>query len=173
MSENAEVLAQVDAFFASSAGVETTATRPVLRMTMSSATSKTSFGFCSTSTIDSPLSFSLRMVAITSATICGARPFRRLVHQQHARIAHQRAADRQHLLLAAGQMRGDLLVPLMQTRKHGEHRVRGPRRVLAAGIRLARGDHQVLAHGQALEDAAALRHQRHAARRDHLRRQAR
>ena len=26
---------------------------------------------------------------------------RRLVHQEHARIAHQRAADRQHLLLAA------------------------------------------------------------------------
>jgi len=41
---------------------------------MSSATSKTSLGFCSTSTIDSPLSFNLRMVAITSATICGARP---------------------------------------------------------------------------------------------------
>ena len=30
-------------------------------------------------------------------------PFGRLVHQQHARIAHQRPADRQHLLLAAGQ----------------------------------------------------------------------
>ena len=41
---------------------------------MSSATSNTSIGFCSTSTIDSPLSFSLRMVAITSATICGASP---------------------------------------------------------------------------------------------------
>jgi len=34
---------------------------------MSSATSNTSFGFCSTSTIDKPLSFSLRIVAITSA----------------------------------------------------------------------------------------------------------
>src|ERR1035437_6409198 len=60
--------------FSNCAGVETTATRPLLRMTMSSATSNTSLGFCSTSTIDKPLSLSLRMVAITSATICGARP---------------------------------------------------------------------------------------------------
>ena len=74
MSEHAEMLAQIDAVLSSSAGVETTATWPLLRMTMSSATSNTSFGFCSTSTIDSPLSFSLRIVAITSATICGARP---------------------------------------------------------------------------------------------------
>jgi len=41
---------------------------------MSSATSNTSFGFCSTSTIDRPCAFSLRIVAMTSATICGARP---------------------------------------------------------------------------------------------------
>ena len=41
---------------------------------MSSAMSKTSLGFCSTSTIDRPLSFSFRIVAMTSATICGARP---------------------------------------------------------------------------------------------------
>ena len=30
------------------------------------------------------------------------QPFRRLVHDQEARIAQQRARDRQHLLLAAG-----------------------------------------------------------------------
>src|SRR6202165_2823680 len=43
-------------------------------MTISSAMSNTSLGLCSTSTMESPLSFSRRMVLITSATICGARP---------------------------------------------------------------------------------------------------
>src|SRR5437588_416516 len=60
--------------FLSAAAVETTATRPLLRMTISSAISNTSFGFCSTRTMESPLSLSLRIVAITSTTICGASP---------------------------------------------------------------------------------------------------
>ena len=59
----------------------------------------------------------------------------RLVHQQHARVAHQRAADRQHLLLAAGQVGGDLTVPFAQPRKHGEHRFHRPRRMLAVARR--------------------------------------
>ena len=96
---------------------------------------------------------------------------RRLVHQQHARVLHQRAADRQHLLLAAGQMRGDLVLSLGKPREHAEHGVDGPGRVPAAGVGLSRGHHQVFPHRQALEDAAALRDQRHAARRDLLRRQ--
>ena len=41
---------------------------------MSSATSNTSLAFCSTSTMDSPWALSRRMVAMTSATICGASP---------------------------------------------------------------------------------------------------
>src|SRR5262245_61554153 len=41
---------------------------------MSSATSNTSLAFCSTRTMESPCSFSRRIVAITSATICGASP---------------------------------------------------------------------------------------------------
>ena len=84
-------------------------------------------------------------------------------------------ADRQHLLLAAGQMCRDLVAPLVEARKHGEHRVGRPRRVscrLLAVAGLARRHHQVLAHGQALEDAAPLRHQRDAARGDLLRRLA-
>ncbi len=56
------------------AAVETTATRPLLRIAISSAISSTSRGFCSTRTIERPLSLSLRIVAMTSATICGARP---------------------------------------------------------------------------------------------------
>src|SRR5229473_3752567 len=36
------------------------------------------------------------------------QPFGGLVHQQHARIAHESACDRQHLLLAAGERACDL-----------------------------------------------------------------
>src|SRR5580692_4332932 len=99
--------------------------------------------------------------------------FRRLVHQQHARIGHQRAADGEHLLLAAGEVTGELGAALGEAREHGEDGLLGPWRVAAAGVLGARGDHQVLAYGETLEYAAALRHQRHAARRDQFRRQAR
>ena len=50
-------------------------------------------------------------------TIIGARPMRRLVEQQQLRPAHQRAADGQHLLLAAGQRAGQLRAALLQARK--------------------------------------------------------
>ena len=39
-----------------------------------------------------------------SSTSMGARPERRLVEQNDVGLRHQRAADRQHLLLAAGQI---------------------------------------------------------------------
>jgi hypothetical protein len=42
---------------------------------------------------------------------------RRFVEQQHARLGHQAAGDRQHLLLAAGQQAGALLQPLAQARE--------------------------------------------------------
>ena len=51
----------------------------------------------------------------------GAKPERRLVQQQDLRIGHQRAADRQHLLLAAGQGARDLAEPLPQPREQLEH----------------------------------------------------
>ena len=42
---------------------------------------------------------------------------RRLVEQQQARLAHQRARDRQHLLLAARQGAGQLVLALLQARE--------------------------------------------------------
>ena len=45
-----------------------------------------------------------RCAAVSSSTMIGARPFERLVEQQQRRIGHQRARDRQHLLLAAGEL---------------------------------------------------------------------
>src|SRR5262245_11335579 len=69
-------------------------------------------------------------------------------------------------------MRCDLVTALAQARKHAEHGIGGPRCMLAAGIGLASRDHEVLAHRQTLEYAAALRHQRDSARGDHLGRHA-
>jgi len=42
---------------------------------------------------------------------------RRLVHQQELRPRHQRAADRAHLLLAAGERAGKLLAPVLEAGK--------------------------------------------------------
>src|SRR6185503_279596 len=57
-----------------SAALPAKATRPVLRMTTSSASSKASFTFCSTSRIDWPSALRRAMMRPTSATSSGARP---------------------------------------------------------------------------------------------------
>src|SRR5579871_2867766 len=44
----------------------------------------------------------------------------RLVHQKNARIGDERPRDREHLLLAAGEVARDLLRALLEPRKHGE-----------------------------------------------------
>src|SRR5205085_8242390 len=50
-------------------------------------------------------------------------PERRLVHQQHARPAHQRASDREHLLLASGERAGLLRDALLEAREERERAV--------------------------------------------------
>src|SRR5713101_5788539 len=75
-------------------------------------------------------------------------PLGRLVHQQHARIAHERAPDREHLLLAAGERARDLGVTLLQPRKQLEYALERPAGTAAGGLRALRRHHQVLAHGQ-------------------------
>src|SRR6516165_4850040 len=42
---------------------------------------------------------------------------RRLVEEQHARLRHERAADGEHLLLAAGERAGELVAALLQDRE--------------------------------------------------------
>src|SRR5260221_8535188 len=49
-----------------------------------------------------------------------SKPERRLVEQQEARPAHQRACDRQHLLLAARERAAALVEPFAQPRKQRE-----------------------------------------------------
>ena len=111
------------------------------------------------------------MVAITSATICGARP------SDGSSISSTRGFAISARPIASiccsppERCAGDLRSPLGQPREHVEHRVEGP----GSACRLpgrARGDGEVLAHRQAAEDAAALRHQRDALRGDPLGRQA-
>ena len=46
-------------------------------------------------------------------------PFGGLVHHQQARLEQQGAADRQHLLLAAGKLRAAMALALCQPREHG------------------------------------------------------
>ena len=83
-----------------------------------------------------------------------------LVEQQHARLAHQGAADGEHLLLAARQQPGALGAALAQAREELEDPLArlgalGPLAGQAAGA-------EVLLHGQLREDAPALRDLHHA-----------
>ena len=90
---------------------------------------------------------------------------RRLVEQQHARRGHQRAADREHLLLAAGQQAGALARALAEDREQLGHA--GPRALARRLVaRRQPAGAQVLLHRQVREDAPALRHVHEPAARD-------
>src|SRR6266567_913713 len=91
-------------------------------------------------------------------------PERRLVEQQEARPAHERARDRQHLLLAARERAAALVEPLAQPRKQDEDAVEIGVEIAA----LAEGcaHLQVLQDAHAHEDAAALRRLRDLEARD-------
>src|SRR3954463_4580899 len=52
--------------------------------------------------------------------------FGRLVEEEHARVAHERARDSEHLLLAPGKRAGVLRVALLQPGKELEYAVHGP-----------------------------------------------
>ena len=52
--------------------------------------------------------------------------FQRLVEQQQRRIGHQRARDRQHLLLAAGELVAHVGAPLGEAREQLVHAPSGP-----------------------------------------------
>ena len=83
-------------------------------------------------------------------------PERGLVQDQQARLAHQAAADGEHLLLAAGERAGELPVRSFRRGKSANTRSR-----LAARAARAPGDSaelQVLAHRQVGEHAPALGH---------------
>jgi hypothetical protein len=75
----------------------------------------------------------------------------RLVEQHHARVHHQRARDREHLLLAAGEAVAGARPPRGQCREH----LVGP----GDGVwSRARDGREVLVHVERRKHAALLRH---------------
>jgi hypothetical protein len=82
---------------------------------------------------------------------------RRLVEQQELGIAHQRAGDGQHLLLAAGQHAAAAVADLGQVGKEREHLLLAPGRA-AVGADAA-GDIEILPHRELGEDAPVFRHE--------------
>ena len=84
-------------------------------------------------------------------------PGRRLVHQQHLRLRHQRAADRAHLLLAARHGAGRLRAAVLQPRKEAVDLVE-----LLGEARARRRDEgadaQILLDRQPRKQPAVLRH---------------
>ena len=69
--------------------------------------------------------------ASSCSTIVGREPERELVDHQQARLLDERHAEREHLLLAAGEVAGRLVEPVAQDREQLEH-VLGRRRRRAA-----------------------------------------
>ena len=94
---------------------------------------------------------------------------RRLVEQQQPRPAHQRARDRQHLLLAARQRAAALRRAFLEAREHREDAFEilvEMREVVDRRAHL-----QILEHGHAREDAPSFRRLRDRQPRDLMRRQ--
>ena len=96
----------------------------------------------------------------------------RLVEQQQPRLRHQRTADREHLLLAAGERAGRLLELLAQHREEVEHLLQ---RLRAARLRGAAeaAELQVLLHRHFGKEPAAFGHEGDAGLAVAMRRQAR
>src|SRR5687767_1749807 len=91
-------------------------------------------------------------------------PFGRFIQDQEVRVRDERAADREHLLLAARELVALVLLAFCQFWKQlenafGRPRIASPRAVL--GER-----HEVLAHAQVREDLPPFGHERDAHARD-------
>src|SRR6185437_15064129 len=83
-----------------------------------------------------------------------------LIEQHEPRIAHQRARDREHLLLAAAHAAARALAHFGQVWKELEQSLRRP------AVRTAAPDVQVFQHRELREDAPVLRHPTDAEARD-------
>jgi len=85
----------------------------------------------------------------------GSQAQRRLVEKHHLGLAHQRAANRQHLLLAARQVARQLVPSLPQSRKIRIDQLDALLHRAEVVLDVAAGD-QVLLRGQMLEDPPSL-----------------
>src|SRR3989454_1067824 len=84
-------------------------------------------------------------------------PLRRLVEDEQARVRHERAPDREHLLLAAREGPAEDALATGELGKEVEDLLDRPRVPVAAAVR--RGRDKILAHGEVREDLAALGHE--------------
>src|SRR6266851_9878967 len=100
----------------------------------------------------------------------GSQSFGGLVDHDEFRVAHQRAANCQHLLLAARQHAGRGVRPGCKVGKHLQHVLQPP---LAGTPGILDAKHQVLPHRQAREDIAVLRNVAQPQMRDPVARQSR
>ena len=92
-----------------------------------------------------------RSAASNSSTMIGARPSSGSSSSRTRGLSTSARRDRQHLLLAAGQLVAEILPALVEPREQLIDLVGGP----AAGLR-DRG--QVFLHGERFENVALLRH---------------
>src|SRR5262245_18704998 len=83
--------------------------------------------------------------------------FRRFVEEEERRVSHERARDREHLLLAAGQAAGWPVSQRLEMWEQVENPIGRPPLAGAVAPRAPRYL-EVLANGQIAEDAALLRH---------------
>ncbi len=95
-------------------------------------------------------------------TIVGARPSDSSSISSSFGIGDQRLAHRQHLLLAAGEVAGQL-VDAVASRGNSSSTRSSASRAACASLRFIQRQPQVLPHGQRREDARAAGHHHHAA----------
>ena len=91
----------------------------------------------------------------------GRQAERQLVEQDQLRRRHERPADRDHLLLAAGHLRDRLLASIGEPREQAVDILQRVAQHRPAAWQ-ERAAHQIFLHRHAGEQAAAFRHQSHA-----------
>src|SRR5437879_7228027 len=84
-------------------------------------------------------------------------PLRCLVEDEQARVRHERAPDREHLLLAAREGPAEDALATGEPGREGADLLDRPRVPVAAAVR--RGRDKILAHGEVREDLAASGHE--------------
>ena len=92
----------------------------------------------------------------------GREPERGFVEQQQPGLAHQRAPDRKHLLLAAGECSRQLLPALLQTGEEFETACEPCPQLGLVKLLVIGTKQQVIANSLVREDLAALGRERHA-----------
>ncbi len=140
-----------------SSGPNCRAIRPRSSTAIRVATSSTRSRFCSTITIASLASaFSRERICPDLMHDRGLHAFGGFVEQNDPRVGHQRARQRQHLLLAAGQRPA---APVEQRRETREQSHAALDRFLLRLVRIAGPrEAQIVERGKARQDASSLRH---------------